>query len=314
MLRAIWLTATLLSPAATFAGPSNICSSFFDEFAEGPMLGEGSGGMNFLTTLDGNCAWKNLGKYGDRFADVLIENGILEYFDDTTSAYLSRAVEAYYAGKLRPLYLDAPLFRRMLDQVDKNFDALPEERQLQLLQAVHFLGVGYIDTLPLLQSWRRYDPDLASQYQPVFMVAGVAKCADEKCSTLPEALCTPDGVQSAKSAFYTAPDKIEDWLNACKLGIGKPETPIMLRSMRESGILDARCSETVQYNALFSKGFAAAQNCDSLIAQLPELSAASSTDLVAVKRYGERLVQSGRMSEADFQRILGNSSNNQETE
>lgn len=309
---AAFLAATLLSTVATFAGPSNVCPSFFEDFSEEPMLGRNSGGANFLTTLDENCADANLGKYGDRFADILIENGILEFFHDARSAYLSRAVKAYYAAKLRPIYLDGPLFQRILDQVDQDYDTQPHEDQLQVLQAVHFLGVGYVDTLPVLQAWRRYDPDLASRYQPVFIVPEAVTCTDAECSVPSTTPCTPDGVQAAKSAFHTSPAKIEDWLKACRLGIGNMETPVVFKSMRDSGILDARCSETAQYNAIFSKGFAAAQNCDSLLARLPELSAASSTDIVSVKRYGERLVQSGRMSQVDYQRILGSSGDIQE--
>lgn len=299
MLRAIWLAATVLFPATALAGPSGSCPDFFVEFSE-----ETSAGTEFLTRLDAQCASENLHAYGSRFADILIENGMLEFFTTTRSAYLLRAIETYHARKLRPVYLDGPIFQRILDQVDANFDAQSDEDRLLALQAVHFLGVGYEVTSPLLRSWRRYDPDLAARYQPVCVGGGTAACADDPFKAVPEPSCTLAEVKAMRRAFYTAPDQAQDWLKGCRLGIANPETPSVLKLMREAGILDARCSETVQYNAIFSMGFAAAQDCDNLLARLPELSAVSSTDLVAVKRYGARLVQSGRLSEGDYQRIL----------
>ncbi|AUH65278.1 hypothetical protein CX676_14820 [Paracoccus zhejiangensis] len=313
-IRIVLFATTLLLPTASIAGSTEDCPDFFQELSEEAMLGENSRAVDFLTTLDEHCATENLDKHGDMFADILIENSILEYFRDSRSTYLSRAIGTYHAAGLRPLYLDHRIFQRVLDQVDQTFDEQSAEGQLQLQQAVHFLGVGYDDTLPLLQSWQHYVPGLASRYQPIFGIADAAACDDGECGAVPSTLCMPDEVQAAKSAFHTSPDKIEAWMKECRLGVGKPETPAVLQTMRESGILDARCSETVQYNAIFSVGFAAAQNCDSLLAQLPGLSAVSSTDLVAIRRYGDRLVQLGRMSEGDYQRILGDSGASQENE
>lgn len=294
--------AAMLLCGEALADTSDYCADFFDNFENAPMLGEEAGAVRFLTEVDKDCAEENLRIYGDRFANVLIDNGILEYFSGTNIPYLSEAMYTYYTSNRRPLYLGEQVFSRMLDQADQQIRSEPEDANTEVRRAVHFIGVGYNEIRPALEAWEHYDPGLASLYETTFTTPGAVQCTkNDDCPEMPENYCSVSKIADEKYLFRTSPENIWKWMRSCNFGIGNITTFDILDEMRRIGVLDARCSETIQYNAILSNGFTAAQNCDSLLASLSLLSSVSSTDMVELARYGDKLVQIGRLSEKDYQ-------------